>query len=62
MSAPAPRSSACRAGSASSRAGAIADLLVVDGDPSKDVRLFQDQGAHLSVIMKEGRFHKNRLN
>ena len=33
-------------------AGAIADLLVVDGDPSQDLRLFQDQGAHLSVIMK----------
>jgi hypothetical protein len=27
----------------------------------KDFGLFQDQGEHLSVIMKEGRFHKNRL-
>jgi len=41
--------------------GAIADLLVVDGDPLQDLGLFQDQGAHLSVIMKDGRFHKNRL-
>src|SRR5688572_28369962 len=42
--------------------GAIADLLVVDGDPSRDLGLFQDQGAHLSVIMKGGLFHKNRLS
>jgi imidazolonepropionase-like amidohydrolase len=42
-------------------AGAIADLLLVDGDPLEDLGLFQDQGAHLSAIMKAGRFHKNRL-
>ena len=41
--------------------GAMADLLVLDGDPLQDLGLFQDQGAHLSVIMKDGRFHKNRL-
>ncbi len=41
--------------------GAFADLLVVDGNPLKDLGLFQDQGAHLSVIMKGGHFHKNRL-
>lgn len=43
------------------KAGAYADLLVVDGDPSRDFGLLQDQGAHLSVIMQGGRFHKNRL-
>jgi len=42
-------------------AGAYADLLVVDGDPSQDLNLLQDQGAHLSAIMKGGRFYKNRL-
>ncbi|MDB6009728.1 MAG: hypothetical protein JWL65_1978 [Gammaproteobacteria bacterium] len=42
--------------------GAIADLLVVDGDPLKNLSLFQDQGAHLSVVMKQGRLHKNRLS
>lgn len=42
--------------------GAIADLLVIDGDPLKNLGLFQDQGAHLSVIMKAGQFHKNRLH
>lgn len=41
--------------------GAIADLIVVDGDPLKDLELLQGQGAHLSLIMKEGHLHKNRL-
>ena len=41
--------------------GAYADLIVVDGDPLKNLGLFQDQGEHLSVIMQGGRFHKNRL-
>lgn len=41
--------------------GAIADLLVIDGNPLKDLGLFQGQGQHLSAVMKEGRFHKNRL-
>ena len=41
--------------------GAIADLLVVDGDPTEDLQLFQDQGAHLPVIMKAGEFVVNRL-
>jgi imidazolonepropionase-like amidohydrolase len=40
------------------RAGAVADLLLVDGDPLADLSLFQGQGRHLSVIMKGGRFHK----
>src|SRR5271170_3732547 len=42
--------------------GAFADLLVVDGNPLKDLKLLQSQGRHLSVIMKGGRFHKNRLH
>ncbi len=42
--------------------GAFADLLVVDGNPLKDLSLLQGQGQHLSVIMKGGRFHKNRLH
>jgi imidazolonepropionase-like amidohydrolase len=41
--------------------GAIADLLVVDGDPVKNLQLLQDQGAHLPLIMKQGRIHKNQL-
>jgi imidazolonepropionase-like amidohydrolase len=42
--------------------GAWADLLLVDGDPLQDLALLEDQGRHLSVIMKAGRFHKRRLN
>jgi imidazolonepropionase-like amidohydrolase len=42
-------------------AGALADLLVVDGDPLQDLGLLDGQGAHLLAIMKGGRFHKNTL-
>jgi imidazolonepropionase-like amidohydrolase len=41
--------------------GAYADILVVDGDPIKKLELLTGQGENLSVIMKAGRFHKNRL-
>jgi len=41
--------------------GAFADVLVVDGDPLKDIGLFKDGGPNLSVIMKGGRFYRNRL-
>jgi len=42
--------------------GAYADILVVDGDPIKKLELLGGQGEHLPVIMKAGRFHKNRLS
>jgi imidazolonepropionase-like amidohydrolase len=42
-------------------AGAFADLIVVDGDPTRDLSLLQNDGAHLPVIMKGGRFVKNAL-
>lgn len=41
--------------------GAFADLLIVDGDPLRDLGLFQDQGAHLAAIVKGGIFVKNTL-
>ncbi|QQS14806.1 MAG: amidohydrolase family protein [Rhodospirillales bacterium] len=41
--------------------GAFADLIVVDGDPLARLELFQDQGAHILVVMKAGAFHRNRL-
>ena len=41
--------------------GAFADILVVDGDPIKKLELLTGQGEHMSVIMKAGQFHKNRL-
>ncbi|KNE75760.1 Amidohydrolase [Candidatus Burkholderia crenata] len=42
-------------------AGAIADLLVVDGDPLKNMGLLGEQGRHLDLIMKQGQLFKNRL-
>ncbi|MEI2385565.1 amidohydrolase family protein [Breoghania sp. JC706] len=42
--------------------GAFADLLLIDGDPTKNLELFGDQGRHMAAIMKAGRFHKNTLH
>ncbi len=42
--------------------GAFADIIIVDGDPLKDLKLFQEQGRHIPVIMKGGRFHKRTLH
>jgi len=42
--------------------GALADLVVVDGDPLADLTLLQGQGAHMPVVMKGGRFVRNRLS
>jgi imidazolonepropionase-like amidohydrolase len=41
--------------------GAFADLLVVGGDPLRDLGLLQGQGRHLAAIMKGGVFYKNLL-
>ena len=41
--------------------GAYADLLVVDGNPLEDLGLLQEQGRHLSAIMKDGKLVKNTL-
>jgi imidazolonepropionase-like amidohydrolase len=42
--------------------GAYADLLLVDGNPLRNLSLLEDQGRHLSAIIKAGRFHKRRLH
>ncbi len=41
--------------------GALADLLVVDGDPLSDLSLLQDQGKHLQLVMKGGEAFVDRL-
>lgn len=41
--------------------GAFADILVIDADPTTDATAFTKQGENLDVIMKGGRFFKNRL-
>ena len=42
--------------------GALADLLVVDGDPLENLSLLEEQGKHLAVIMKGGQLFVNRLS
>lgn len=41
--------------------GALADLLVVSGNPLDDIRLLEDPAKTLAVVMKDGRVHKNIL-
>lgn len=41
--------------------GALADLVVVDGDPLQDLTLLQHQGRHLPLIIKAGKIFKNTL-
>jgi imidazolonepropionase-like amidohydrolase len=36
--------------------GAIADILVVDGNPLEDISVLDSDGDRLSIIMTEGRF------
>ena len=39
--------------------GKLADLLVVDGDPTADIRVLQDH-ARITTVMKDGKFY-NKL-
>jgi len=41
--------------------GAMADLLLIDGDPIANIRLIEDPENNLKVIMKDGRMFKNTL-
>jgi imidazolonepropionase-like amidohydrolase len=43
-------------------AGALADLLLVDGDPLKNIRLLENPTKNLVVIMKDGKIFKNTLH
>jgi imidazolonepropionase-like amidohydrolase len=40
------------------REGALADLLVIAGEPQNDVRVLQ-AAANVKLVMKDGRIHKN---
>ncbi len=42
-------------------AGALADLVVVDGDPLADIALLQGDGAHMPLIMAGGRVVKEEV-
>jgi imidazolonepropionase-like amidohydrolase len=41
--------------------GALADLLLVDGDPIADIKLLAEPEKNLLVIMKDGMLHKDTL-
>ncbi len=40
---------------------ALADLLVVDGDPATSLSWLEDPASNLRLIMKDGRIHKQSL-
>jgi imidazolonepropionase-like amidohydrolase len=42
--------------------GALADLLLVDGNPLENINLIADPTKNFLVIMKDGKVHKNLLN
>jgi imidazolonepropionase-like amidohydrolase len=41
--------------------GALADLLLVDGNPIENVKLIEDPARNFVVIMKNGKIYKNEL-
>jgi len=41
--------------------GALADMLLVDGDPVANLNLIADPGRNFVVIMKDGKLYKNLL-
>lgn len=41
--------------------GALADLILVDGDPLKNLKLLADPEKNFLLIMKDGQIHKNSL-
>ena len=42
--------------------GALADLLLVNGDPVADIDLLADADRNLLLIMKDGKVYKNHLS
>jgi len=41
--------------------GALADLLLVDGDPIANIKLIEDPSKNFVVIVKDGKIFKNNL-
>jgi len=42
--------------------GAFADIIIVNGDPTKDIRLLMNAEKNIDVIMKDGKIYKNTVN
>jgi imidazolonepropionase-like amidohydrolase len=41
--------------------GALADVLLIDGDPVANIKLIEDPAKNFVVIMKDGKIVKNAL-
>ena len=41
--------------------GALADLLLVDGNPLDNINLITDPASNFKIIMKDGKIYKNTL-
>ena len=41
--------------------GAFADIIIVNGDPTKDIRLLMDAEKNIDLIMKNGEIYKNTV-
>lgn len=41
--------------------GALADLLLVDGDPIANIKVLEDPTKNLVVIIKDGKVYKNTI-
>jgi imidazolonepropionase-like amidohydrolase len=41
--------------------GALADILLIDGDPIANIRVLEDADRNISVIMKDGKLYKNAM-
>jgi imidazolonepropionase-like amidohydrolase len=42
-------------------AGKLADLILLDGDPLKEIKLFQQYQEKITLIIQSGRVYKNIL-
>ncbi len=42
-------------------AGALADMILVDGDPVANLELVTDPDKNFKLIMKDGKIYKNTL-
>jgi imidazolonepropionase-like amidohydrolase len=43
------------------RAGAFADLLVLDGNPLEDMSVLGSGGDRIAIILQDGRLHKRTI-
>jgi imidazolonepropionase-like amidohydrolase len=41
--------------------GALADMLVLNGNPLENIHLIEDPKSNLAVIVKDGKIYKNTL-